>query len=62
MERFIHSQNLEHYRKLLTQTTDEAQQQQILKLLAVEESKDCQPPIQKIGHLSWRLPKSSAPS
>ncbi len=42
MERFIHRQNLERYRKLLTQVTDE-RQQQILKLIAEEEAKD-EPP------------------
>jgi hypothetical protein len=40
MERFIHTENLLHLRKLLVQTTDDAQRQQILKLLAEEEAKD----------------------
>jgi hypothetical protein len=40
MDRFIHRQNLQHYRKLLSQTTDEAQRVQLLKLLAEEEAKD----------------------
>ncbi len=43
MERFIHRQNLERYRKLLTQVTDERQRRQILKLIAEEEAKD-EPP------------------
>jgi hypothetical protein len=34
MERFIHRQYLEHYRKLLVDAKDEAQRQQILELLA----------------------------
>jgi hypothetical protein len=43
MERFIHHQNLENYRKLLTRTADQAQREQILKLLAEEEAKDNPP-------------------
>jgi hypothetical protein len=44
MERFIHRENLEHYRKLLTQSTDEGRREQILKLLAEEEAKDQRQP------------------
>jgi hypothetical protein len=40
MERFIQRQNIEHYRKLLTETADEAQRQQLLRLLAEEEAKE----------------------
>lgn len=40
MERFIRRKNLEHYRKLLVETTDEAQRQRLLKLLAEEEGKE----------------------
>jgi hypothetical protein len=40
MEKFIHRQNLEHYRKLLAETTDEVKRQTIRKLLAEEEAKD----------------------
>ena len=40
MERFIHNQNLIHLRNQLAQTTSEAQQQQILKLLAKEEANE----------------------
>jgi hypothetical protein len=36
MERFINRLNIERYRKLVLETTDEAQRQQILKLLAEE--------------------------
>ena len=43
MERFIHRQNLERYRELLTQVTNARQRQQILKLIAEEEAKD-EPP------------------
>ena len=42
MDEFIHRQNLEHYRKLLVETEDEAQRQQVMKLLAEEEAN--QPP------------------
>ena len=44
MERFIHRQNLERYRDLLARITDEAQRQQILKLIAEEEAKDSSSP------------------
>ena len=37
MERFIHRENLEHYRRLLAQSANGEQRQQILKLLAEEE-------------------------
>jgi hypothetical protein len=37
--RFIRRENIKHYRRLLEQTTDEAQRQRILKLLAKEEKK-----------------------
>jgi len=39
MEKFVHEQNLMHYRKLLTGTAHEPQRQQILILLAEEEAK-----------------------
>ena len=42
MERFIHRENLEHYRRLLAQSANGEQRQQILKLLAEEEAKDQQ--------------------
>jgi hypothetical protein len=44
MDRFIHRKMLEHYLRLLTQTIDEAQRQQLLKLLAKEETTAQQPP------------------
>jgi hypothetical protein len=37
--RFIRRENVKHYRHLLAQTTDEAERQRILKLLAEEEKK-----------------------
>jgi hypothetical protein len=36
MERFIHEQNLAHYRKVLSETTDPAKRQMVLRLLAGE--------------------------
>jgi hypothetical protein len=47
MERFVHRQNLDNFRKQLAYTTDESQRQQILKLLAEEEEKDPTPPKAK---------------
>jgi hypothetical protein len=43
MDRFIHRKKLEHYLRLLTQTIDEAQRHQLLKLLAEEEMTAQQP-------------------
>lgn len=40
MQNFIHRKNLEHYRKLLAETSDAAKRQQLLKLLAEEEGKE----------------------
>jgi hypothetical protein len=43
VERFIHEQNLAHYRRLLAEasvTVDEVRHQSILKLLTDEEAKD----------------------
>lgn len=40
MEEFVHQQNLEHYRKLLGITTDEAERRILLKLLADEEAQE----------------------
>ncbi|HEY2134980.1 MAG TPA: hypothetical protein VGH49_03775 [Xanthobacteraceae bacterium] len=42
MELFVHQCNVEHYRNLLAKTTDEAQRQRILQLLAEEEAKQKQ--------------------
>ena len=39
MDWFIHQQNIERYRRLLSQPADEAQRRQLLKLLAEEEAK-----------------------
>lgn len=45
LDRFIHQQNLELYRKLLADPNnrDEARRQMLLKLLAEEAAKDEQP-------------------
>lgn len=44
MERFVHRQNLEHFRKQLAETTDEKQRERLLKLLAEEKAKEQLPP------------------
>jgi hypothetical protein len=38
MDRYIHEQNLAHYRKVLSETTDPKKQQTLLKLLADEQA------------------------
>lgn len=40
MERFIHRQNLELFRKQLAETTDESKRRMLEKLLAEEQAKD----------------------
>jgi hypothetical protein len=40
MEEFIHQQNLERYRKMLSEKTHEPQRQTIVRLLADEETRD----------------------
>jgi rubrerythrin len=40
MQRFIHRENIKHYRSLLETTTDENERRTILKLLAEEEAKE----------------------
>ena len=37
MELFIHEQNLAHYAKVLSETTDPVKRQMVLKLLADEQ-------------------------
>jgi len=46
MDRFIHEQNLAHYRKVLSETTDPTKRQTVLKLLSDEQAK-LRPPPQK---------------
>lgn len=46
MERFVHRQNIEHYRRLLTETNvtnDKVRHAELLKLLAAEMAKDDKP-------------------
>ena len=38
MHRYIHEQNLAHYRKVLSETTDPTKRQTLLKLLADEQA------------------------
>ena len=38
MDRYIHDQNLAHYRKVLAETTDPAKRRAVLKLLADEQA------------------------
>jgi len=40
VERFIHNQNIRHYRKLLEEECDEEQRKIIRKLLAEEEARE----------------------
>jgi hypothetical protein len=40
VERFIRRHNIEHYRKLLKETSDEAQRKVLERLLAEEEAKE----------------------
>jgi len=40
MQSFVHRKNLEHFRKLLAQTTDDAERRTLLKLLEEETLKD----------------------
>ena len=40
MRSFIHRKNLENYRKLLAETTDQAKRKQLLVLLREEESRE----------------------
>jgi hypothetical protein len=38
MDRYIHEQNVAHYRKVLSETTDPTKRQTVLKLLADEQA------------------------
>jgi hypothetical protein len=44
MDHFIHEQNLAHYRKVLSETTDPAKRLTVLKLLADEQA-NYRPPL-----------------
>lgn len=39
MDRFIHDENLRHYRRLLERTAEPAERERILRLLAEEEAR-----------------------
>jgi len=39
MRNFIYRENIKHYRDLLARTSDEAERQRIMRLLAEEEAK-----------------------
>ncbi len=38
MDRYIHDQNLAHYRKVLSETTDPTKREAVLKLIADEQA------------------------
>ncbi|MDO9562467.1 MAG: hypothetical protein Q7J60_12670 [Bradyrhizobium sp.] len=47
MERFVHQQNLAHFRRLLAETNvsdDKVRHAELLRLLAAEMAKDANPP------------------
>jgi hypothetical protein len=49
MHRFIHRENIKHYKKLLERAMDENERRRILKLLAEEEAKAAtSPPAKKL--------------
>ena len=43
MDRFIHDENLRHFRRLLLRTNDPVERERIHRLLAEEEAKASQP-------------------
>jgi len=47
MHRFVHRENIKHYKDLLERTIDEAERQRILKLLAEEEAKASTDPAEQ---------------
>lgn len=55
MKKFIHEENLKLFRKRLAETSDPAERQMLLKLLAEEEAKE---PLER----GERAPRSSEPS
>lgn len=40
MQKFVHLQNIEHYRTLLAEAKDEKKRQMLAKLLSEEEAKE----------------------
>ena len=59
MDHFIHEQNLAHYRKVLSETTDPTKRLTVLKLLADEQANQ-QPPLpgrsEPLGNIDVRTP------
>ncbi len=49
MRKFVHRENIKHYKQLLERTFDDTERQRILKLLAEEEAKASvdPPPLKK---------------
>jgi hypothetical protein len=47
MHRFIHCENIKHFKELLERTTDESERNRILTLLAEEEAKASESPPDK---------------
>ncbi|MGZ3338407.1 MAG: hypothetical protein ACXWLB_00420 [Reyranella sp.] len=43
MQDFVHRKNLEHYRRLLAETQDEAERRLLYRLLAEEQAKELPP-------------------
>ena len=56
MEEFIHQQNLERYRKMLSEKTHEPQRQTIVRLLADEENRD--DPLSKLEFMNQLMTQS----
>ena len=46
IERYIHEQNLIHYRRVLSETTDQTKRQTVLALLADEQASAIRRPSQ----------------
>jgi hypothetical protein len=55
MEKFIHSENIRLYRKLLAEVTDAKRREILLKLLAEEEAKNQRP---RERQQSWAFARS----
>ena len=53
MHRFIHRENIKHFKELLERTTDESERKRILKLLAEEETKTSEIQPDKRSEVVW---------
>ena len=53
MHRFIHRENIKHFKELLERTADEAEHNRILKLLAEEETKTSEIQPDKRSEVVW---------